>query len=780
MAEDIASLTLRIKSSGVNEAKRGLDGISRSGATAEREFGRLSRAGQELQKSFERSRQTMALFKGALVGLGVERTIRSLADASIELQRIQSTLTQVTGSAQKAAKEFQFVSQVSNKLGLNIQQTASGYARLAASATSAGESNTALHKGFIGLADAFTVLHAPADEVNRVLIQLDQAFSLGKVQMQDLRAISNSMPSVFSDLDDAFKGTGLSVQQMLKNGGIPAELFFERFTGELANKYGPQAVNASHNLQQAMNRLDNAFFTVESSGNVQGLSQSIDSLAKTLNDPDIQSGLSTVVQGIIEITKEATQGIAEVGQFAKAVEQLNFKGMGDFLFKRTGPGYLADKLGLLGSDAPGQQTVAAAGAPGKTAAAIVPNGYVPRSTEMSLADAGIPSMANASGLLNQVIPGHSHRQQSQAAQQIQALQKQVALYGDLSNVQQAQISIANGYYGTVTPAQKQIILNLNRELDQRQQLATATQKQQLAEQQRVQEVKSLKQELATPQQQATMTLDNRLGEIGANVKDQQLKAQLTARAWDLYTNKAKGDMSQMSAFAIHAQHDIRYQLGDTLTQTLTGNFHGILDSWANMLEQMTAQAEASDLANALFGKDNGNGRKSGGLVGAAGNAIGGYLGGLFGGGISASTQTSMNDAGIGLAGLSGIGPGHAFGGSTSAHAMYPVVERGKPEMLTEGGTSYLMTGNRSGNVTPMKPITGSSDSHSGVINNITIKTDPSLQVDQSRQTNSSGGIDFEAVIRRVSKSEMLKDLGKNGDVSKFMKQKWNLQQMGNK
>ena len=80
-------------------------------------------------------------------------------------------------------------------------------------------------------------------------------------------------------------------------------------------------------------------------------------------------------------------------------------------------------------------------------------------------------------------------------------------------------------------------------------------------------------------------------------------------------------------------------------------------------------------------------------------AVAGGLEGLLGmlgafGGAGAGIGTNNTGGQLPTAG------GRAIGGPVSRGGMYQVLEKGKPEMLTSGGKSYLMTGAQGGQVTP--------------------------------------------------------------------------------
>jgi hypothetical protein len=126
-------------------------------------------------------------------------------------------------------------------------------------------------------------------------------------------------------------------------------------------------------------------------------------------------------------------------------------------------------------------------------------------------------------------------------------------------------------------------------------------------------------------------------------------------------NVVKEKMSEMDEFSKNAAKSIQDSIGDGLYNMLTGKFDGIGKSFGQMILKMIAQAQAAQIARAMFG----------GLVeGGSGSGLFGtalsYVGRLFGG-------------------------GKAIGGPVTGGTTYLVGERG-PELFTPS-TSGAITPN---------------------------------------------------------------------------------------
>lgn len=275
------------------------------------------------------------------------------------------------------------------------------------------------------------------------------------------------------------------------------------------------------------------------------------------------------------------------------------------------------------------------------------------------------------------------------------------------------------------------------------------------------ELDAIRESLKSQEQLINESYDRRIDIVHRSVNDQaearqmingleaQRLKQLEALSGDAY--------GRMSEYALQAQRNIQDQLGRTLSQTLRGDFDGILDSWSNMIMDMVAQAQAAQLATALLGQDYGSGGKLGGLLGMGAS----WLGGALGGGVSAaSAGQSLADAGIGGSSFgvpSMFAGARADGGPVSSGKTYLVGERG-PE---------LFKAPMSGGIVPNHALGQAGGGGAPV--NVEIKIAPGLEAVQTRQQpQPGGGMDIGFVVRAV-KNSLIEDVHHRGEVSRAYK-----------
>ncbi len=171
------------------------------------------------------------------------------------------------------------------------------------------------------------------------------------------------------------------------------------------------------------------------------------------------------------------------------------------------------------------------------------------------------------------------------AQQVQSLERQVALLGSVGRTAAMAYDLANGSLSGLAETQKEYLLEMSAWLDEQEALQS--------------------------------------------VWDE------TAREHAKYTEGGKKKLSDMEAYADQAARNMQSALGDSLYEVLGGKFDGIADRFADMLKRMAAELLASQLWQAIGGALSGYGGEGGWgnfLRGVGGAMQGGTDGGRAGGG----------------------------------------------------------------------------------------------------------------------------------------------------
>lgn len=136
-----------------------------------------------------------SMVQAGIAGLAAYGMGRSVMETGQQFEAAQNGLTAVMGSAQAAAKEFEYLRSESNRLGLDLIQTAKDYTRFAASANGKID-NSQIHNLFEGVSEYGRVVGATADEQSRTMRALQQILSKGKLSAEEVRQqMAESLPN---------------------------------------------------------------------------------------------------------------------------------------------------------------------------------------------------------------------------------------------------------------------------------------------------------------------------------------------------------------------------------------------------------------------------------------------------------------------------------------------------------------------------------------------------------------------------------------------------------
>jgi hypothetical protein len=228
-------------------------------------------------------------------------------------------------------------------------------------------------------------------------------------------------------------------------------------------------------------------------------------------------------------------------------------------------------------------------------------------------------------------------------------------------------------------------------------------------------------------------------------------------------------MDSMSQFAVQAARNIENVLGNTLYNTLKGNFDNIGAAFQDMITRMAAELMSSQISQLLFGNF-GTDKQVGGLLGQAiGSIAGAFMGSSLTAVSSAGTAVPASYGTSGPLGMTG-GAGFASGGYTGDGGKYQpagIVHRGEYVINAQAtkniGVSKLDRLNRSysnGGYASGQPSSG------GMVN-INIKNEAGgdgYKATAQAKTNSDGGLNIDVLVRKVVSS----DIQNNGALAQQM------------
>lgn len=239
------------------------------------------------------SRSTIAMV-GWLAGItgaviGTVKLVKGAINAARAFQKIDAVLTASTGSAVLARKEFQFVSDVSDRLGLSIAKTAEQYAQLVAASRGTVLAGEQIRLVFLGVATAASALKLGGEAVTGTIRALVQMISKGTVQAEELRGqFGERIPGGFKLAAVAMGVTTKALGDLLKKGEVIAEDLLPKLAKLMLDLFAGPAKKSAQSLDAAFARLENSVFKFNLElDRALGLSNSLkgltDSLAASIN-----------------------------------------------------------------------------------------------------------------------------------------------------------------------------------------------------------------------------------------------------------------------------------------------------------------------------------------------------------------------------------------------------------------------------------------------------------------------------------------------------------------
>ena len=242
----------------VNESTKNL------GTESEKTGKKVNDSFKDAGKGLDSLSGTLKNIGGAIAGAFAVNQLISFGKEAINLSAkfnsVQNALNFIQGGAEKGGQAFQYLRDLSQRLGLELVSTAEAFKLFSASAQLGGVSADETQKIFTSVAEATTALGLSADDTKGVFLALSQIISKGTVQAEELRGqIGERLPGAF---ELAAKSMGVTTQELnklLQQGKVTAKDFLPNFAATLKETFSgalPEAVNGA---RANLNRMSNAF-----------------------------------------------------------------------------------------------------------------------------------------------------------------------------------------------------------------------------------------------------------------------------------------------------------------------------------------------------------------------------------------------------------------------------------------------------------------------------------------------------------------------------------------
>jgi len=265
---DLAGAQARL----VSSAQKSAAAMSQLGAAVKRygtEVENSAESGDVFQSNGRTTLSLLQRIRGEVLALaaayvGLQGTI-GLANDSLEAsntkQGLQNQLALAVGDDPKAiAAEYQYIREQADRIGVSFEEAARGYAKFSAAAKLAGRSNQEIRYVAESFLEVGRVANLSADNIDGVFKALEQIYSKGKIQAEELRGqLGDRLFGAFEIAAIALKDQFPDLDKAMKDGLITSEQLVaiaEQYRKTVANRL-PSAMESLAANQQ---RLNSAFF----------------------------------------------------------------------------------------------------------------------------------------------------------------------------------------------------------------------------------------------------------------------------------------------------------------------------------------------------------------------------------------------------------------------------------------------------------------------------------------------------------------------------------------
>lgn len=264
-------------------------------------------------------------------------------------ESVKSTMLAVSSSSEEAGKNLQFVKDQAARLGLGLQESGKGFAKMLSA--KGNMSLDQVEQTFLGVAEMGTLLGLSADESGRALNAVQQMMSKGVVSAEELKLqLGEVLPNAIQIMAKSAKDAGLTMNGTVKEmmdlqmqGGLISEKVLPHFA---KNMRDAAAANGALELKLksnrvAMNRLN--FATAEAAETTfsakfgEGLTTLFNTLSDNIRDLEpLFKGMGRILGSVFKVISVGVDLITPPLRFVGVILDSITETLGDFSFLVNG------------------------------------------------------------------------------------------------------------------------------------------------------------------------------------------------------------------------------------------------------------------------------------------------------------------------------------------------------------------------------------------------------------------------------------------------------------
>lgn len=253
----------------IRKAQKEFDVLNKKVAAADKAVGRFSDANRKINGLASSVGNLMAAF-GVSTGLYLfVDIVKGIYDTTKALQSMDLALKMVSETPLEFAKNQQFVTEVSEKWGLEIKSLQQTYTQFY-TASKGLLTDDSIKTTFEGIAKAGSIMGLSLEQQQSAFYAIDQMMSKGTVTAEELKKqLGNAMPGAikaaamaYMELHPAIKSIQEAEEALyadMKKGAIDSATYVPLIAKNFQILYGIESLNSVHTMQAAQNRLQNSW-----------------------------------------------------------------------------------------------------------------------------------------------------------------------------------------------------------------------------------------------------------------------------------------------------------------------------------------------------------------------------------------------------------------------------------------------------------------------------------------------------------------------------------------
>lgn len=256
-------------SKATQQLQKDFDILNKKVGQADNAIGKMSQANNGLKALTSSVSNLMGAF-GISMGIGLVVDIgKNIYETTKQLQSLDLALKMVSGTQEEYASNQAFITNISEKWGLEIKDTTEQFTQFYTAAKGL-MSESQIKETFEGIAKAGALMGLSVDKQQAAFYALEQMMSKGTVTSEELKKqLGNAMPGAmkaagmaYMELHPKIKTIQEAEQALMsemKKGAIDSATYVPLIVKNLNKLYGTDMVDKVDTLAAAQNRLSNSW-----------------------------------------------------------------------------------------------------------------------------------------------------------------------------------------------------------------------------------------------------------------------------------------------------------------------------------------------------------------------------------------------------------------------------------------------------------------------------------------------------------------------------------------